>query len=197
MARRALPLIPCLCFFLAGVVLVITLLGSKLPEDDNVSTAFVSSGLRGPPKSHLTQLSARKLTARDRGKPGYQEYFDSKKEARKAEWLANEPGGYDSKVGGGGGEYMQEMQFYKGPGDSPAPAPAPAPSAPPSLPFSFGSPSPAPAPAPARAQAPASGGDDGNPFQWLVDLIQGTTTTTTTTPPPSPLESFLSSIGFR
>merc|ERR1712086_73419 len=46
-----------------------------------------------------------------------------------------------------------------------------------------------------RSSAPA--GNDDPPWQFLLDLVQGTTTTTTTTTPPDPFQSFLKSLPFR
>lgn len=198
-----LPLLPCVCFGLGFVLLVINLVSTSLLVVD--SDAFVGAsrhaGLRPSASGSAVARAAQgadgnyKPTAADRGTPEYEEYMARKRRERKEDWDAYARGGYEKKVGEREGYGIwsaldpNAVKFGNAPAPSPENAPAPSPST---------TPAPAPASSPVQAQAvagpgpaQASGDEFGNPFQFLIDLFQPTTTTTTTTLPPSPFESFM------
>ncbi|CAE8722887.1 unnamed protein product [Polarella glacialis] len=168
--KQGLPLMPCLCFGLAFVLFAVTLLSSALPED----VGFVGAS-RQLPARQLTQRNVEgewKPSIRDRGTPEYKEYMERKGRERASAWEAASSRDPDIKRGGFG--------FGDDPDEAPAPAPAPRQSS---------------------AAAPSAGGggqsqEGGNPFQFLIDAVLGTTTTTTTTtkPPPNPIQSFFKAI---
>eukprot|EP00929_Paragymnodinium_shiwhaense_P109256 TRINITY_DN75641_c0_g1_i1.p1 TRINITY_DN75641_c0_g1~~TRINITY_DN75641_c0_g1_i1.p1 ORF type:complete len:182 (-),score=33.94 TRINITY_DN75641_c0_g1_i1:297-842(-) len=169
-SARALPVFPCVCFGLGLVLLFINLIGSTLLPEATDAQGFVGGMPRQAGLRRVAVQREYKPTAADRGTPEYEEYMNKRRAGNEAAWDSFSRGGYDSKIGEGWGNPLDAMQ------KPPAPAPAPV---------------SAPAPAPAPAQAASGSSEGGNPFQFLVDLFQGTTTTTTTTPPPSPFESFL------
>eukprot|EP00929_Paragymnodinium_shiwhaense_P108368 TRINITY_DN74689_c0_g1_i1.p1 TRINITY_DN74689_c0_g1~~TRINITY_DN74689_c0_g1_i1.p1 ORF type:complete len:185 (-),score=51.51 TRINITY_DN74689_c0_g1_i1:309-863(-) len=171
---RALPLFPCVCFGL-GMVMLFIVVGTSLLPESSEAQGFVGGGRQEGLRGAAVQRRY-KPTAADRGTPEYEEYMARKRKERKEDWEAYSKGGYDDKVGSQFAN-MGEMTFDRSVGNVIPSAPSPS----------------APAPAPVQQQQASSGGssEGGNPFQFLVDLFQGTTTTTTTTPPPTPFESFM------
>ncbi|CAE8687083.1 unnamed protein product [Polarella glacialis] len=111
--KQGLPLMPCLCFGLASVLLAATLLSSALPE---VGVGFVGAS-RQLPARHLTKRNVEgewKPSICDRGTPEYAEYMERKGRERASAWEAASSRDPDIKRGCFGD-------------DDEAPAPAPAP----------------------------------------------------------------------
>jgi len=127
--------------------------------------AFVAGALRGAPRELGTAIDAYKPTAMDRGTPQYEEYMRKKRQVREAAWNMQDKD-INSAVGS---SYAESMS-------------AAIESRPSEFETQFKTPSPS---------AASSGG---NPFQFLIDIFQGTTTTTTTTQPPNPIEAFFKSL---
>uniref|UniRef100_A0A7S4WC21 Uncharacterized protein n=1 Tax=Alexandrium monilatum TaxID=311494 RepID=A0A7S4WC21_9DINO len=167
---RALPvLLPCLVFTVAGLALFSALISLRLPQP---SEDFV--GGRGAAPQRMLVQREYKPRITDRGTPEYEKYMEEQRALREQMWNAQNRD-INAKVGG--------IDSESAPPPPPRAAPAPA---------------PAPASAPKLQSVPAPAAPSGgNPFQFIFDLFTTTTTTTTTTPPPSPIDSFLSAIGFR